>query len=140
MQLESRQNDTSNIESWNRQTFAYERSYNEKSGTYTTQTIGPSKSEEVYELDFTPENVEKLYEKVEDENVMFVLKELKTQEAKEVKWSSVKDSLDLFCDKNWDFLWKAEYIPLPVRIEARQEAAKGLIHGVSSDYSMQSSP
>ncbi len=78
---------------------------------------------------------------MEDENVMFVLKELKTQEAKEVKWSSVKDSLDLFCDKNWDFLWKAEYTPLPVRIEARQEAvAKGLIHGVSSDYSMQSSP
>ena len=72
--------------------------------------------------------------------MMFVLKDL-TQEAKEVKWSSVKDSLDLFCHKNWDFLWKAEYIPLPVRIEERQEAVvKCLIHGVSSDYSMQSSP
>ena len=50
------------------------------------QPVGPSKSDEVYELDFTPENVQKLYEKVEDENVMFVLKDLKTQEAKEVKW------------------------------------------------------
>jgi hypothetical protein len=77
---------------------------------------------------------------VEDENVMFVLKDLKTQEAKEVKWSSVKDTLDLFCHKNWNFLWKGSYTPLPVRMEMRQEAvAKGLIKGVASDYSMQSS-
>jgi hypothetical protein len=33
---------------------------------------------------------------------MFVLKDLKTGEARQVKWSSVKDSLDLFCNKSFD--------------------------------------
>ena len=39
--------------------------------------------------------------------------------------------------KSFDFLWRAEYMPAPVKQELRQEAiAQGLIHGVSSDYSM----
>jgi hypothetical protein len=39
--------------------------------------------------------------------------------------------------KSFDFLWKADYIPPPVKMEMRQEAiAQGLIGGVSSDYSM----
>jgi hypothetical protein len=71
--------------------------------------------------------------------VMFVIKDLRTQEARSASWSSVKDTLDLFCNKSFDSLWKAEYMPLPVRQELRQEAvAKGLISGVASDYQMQS--
>lgn len=108
-------------EVWNRQIFAYERRYDEKTGSYTTQTSGPSKVEEVYELDFTPGNVLKLYEKVKDENVIFVLKDLKTQDDREVKWSSVKDSLDLFMHKPFETLWRADYMPAPVKMEMRQE-------------------
>jgi hypothetical protein len=70
---------------------------------------------------------------------MFVLKDLKTGEARQVKWSSVKDSLDLFCNKSFDSLWRADYMPAPVKAENRMEAlAQGLIHGVASDYQMQS--
>ncbi|MGC1262398.1 MAG: hypothetical protein WA932_00380 [Nitrososphaeraceae archaeon] len=37
-------------------------------------------------------------------------------------------------------MWKAKYVPLPVRMEMRQEAmAAGLIKGVACDYRMQSS-
>lgn len=123
-------------EMWNRQIFANERTYSEKTGAYTVQTIGPSKLEEVYEMPFNPQNVQELYKAVEDENVMFVLKDLKTAEAREVKWSCVKDTLELFKTKSFDYLWKADYMPLPVKMELRQQAvAQNLIGGVASDYS-----
>jgi hypothetical protein len=128
-------------EKWRKTEFAYEKEHDPKTGAFTVQTIGPSKSEEVYEIRFSADNVLKMYEKVEDENVMFVLKDLKTGDARSVNWSSVKDSLDLFCNKSWEFLWRADYMPPPVKQDLRQEAiAQGLIHGVASDYQMQSSP
>jgi hypothetical protein len=124
-------------EVWTKTEFAYERNYDQKTGSFTVSTIGPSKSYEVYDLPFNEENVKKLFEKVEDENVSFVLKDMKTGDARSVNWSSVKDSLDLFCNKSFDYLWKADYMPAPVKQELRQEAiAQGLIHGVLSDFNM----
>ena len=128
-------------EVWSKTEFAYDRNYNEKTGSFTVQTIGPSGIEEVYDIPFSPENVQKLYDKTQDENVMFVLKDNRTQEAKEVKWSSVKDSVELFMHKPFNYLWNADYIPLPVKMELRQQAiAQGLIGGVASDYQMQQAP
>jgi predicted alpha-1,6-mannanase (GH76 family) len=49
----------------------------------------------------------------------------------------VKDSLNLFCNKPFEYLWKADYISALVKAEYRQEAvARGLIYGVGSDYQM----
>ena len=127
-------------EIWDKTEFVHSRTYDEKTGAYTVQTTGPSRTYQIYELPFSADNVRKLFEKVENDNVMFVLKDLKTGDAREVKWSSVKDSLDLFCNKSFEYLWKADYIPLPVKMEYRQEAvAAGIIKGVASDYQMQSS-
>ena len=86
-------------EKWRKTEFAYQRNYNEKTGAFTVQTEGPSKTEDVYELPFNADNVAKLYEKVEDDECEFILKDLKTGEARSVSWSSVKDTLDLFCNK-----------------------------------------
>ncbi len=128
------------LEVWTKQNFAYERSYNEKTGSFTVQTIGPSNQEQVYEITFSSENVLKLYEKVDNDDCQFVLKDLRTGEAKEVKWSSVKDTLDLFMHKPFDYLWKADYMSPPVKMELRQEAiAQGLIGGVASDNQVQPS-
>jgi hypothetical protein len=128
-------------EVWNKMEFAYERTYNEKTGSFTEQTIGPSGGQDVYDIPFSADNVTKLFGKVENDNVMFMLKDLRTSEAREVKWSSVKDTLDLFMHKSFDYLWSASYIPLPVKMELRQEAiAQGLIGGVASDYNMQQAP
>jgi hypothetical protein len=64
-----------------------------------------------------------------------------TSEAKEVKWSSVKDTLNLLCHKSFDYLWKADYMSPPVKMELRQESiVQGLIGGVASDYQVQASP
>jgi len=127
-------------ETYKKTEFAYDRTYDEKRGSFTVSTAGPSKTYEVYDLSFTPDNVKALYDKTEDDNVSFVLKDMTTQEARSLNWSSVKDSLDLFMNKNWDFLWKADYMPAPVKQELRQEAiAQGLIGGTTSDYSMPTS-
>jgi hypothetical protein len=84
--------------------------------------------------------VKKLYDKTEDENVSFVLKDMRTGDARSLNWFSVKDSLDLFMNKSFEYLWKADYMPGPVKQELRQEAiAQGLIHGVASDYQIQAS-
>jgi hypothetical protein len=84
--------------------------------------------------------IKKLFAQTEDEDCQFVLKDLKTGDARSVSWSSVKDTLELFIHKPFDFLFSGDYIPLPVRMEARQEAvAKGLIKGVASDFQVQSS-
>jgi hypothetical protein len=49
-----------------------------KDGTYRTWNRWPF-------LTFSPENTVKLYEKVEDDDCQFVLKDMRTREAKEVK-------------------------------------------------------
>jgi hypothetical protein len=122
-------------EVWNKTEFNYERNYNEKTGAFIEYTTGPSGTEKVYDMPFNEQNVRKLYEQTEDGECQFVVKDLKTEEARSVQWSSVKDTLDLFIHKPFDFLFNGDYIPLPVRMEARQEAvAKGLIKGVASDF------
>jgi hypothetical protein len=93
------------------------------------------------DIPFSADNVTKLFGMVENDNVMFMLKDLRTSEAREVKWSSVKYTLDLFMHKSFDYLWNASCIPLPVKMELGQEAiAQGLIGGVASDYNMQQAP
>jgi hypothetical protein len=38
---------------------------------------------------------------------------MRTREAEDVKWSSAKDTLDLFMHKSFEYLRKADYIPGP---------------------------
>lgn len=128
-------------EVWTNTLFGYNRTYNENSGSFVMETTGPSGTEEIYDIAFTAENVKKLYDKVQDENCQFVLKDIQTDDSRSVIWSSVKDTLHLFMHKPFEYLWKADYIPAHVKQELRQEAiAQGLIHGAGSDYQMQSSP
>jgi hypothetical protein len=122
-------------EVWNKNEFVYERTYNEKTGSFTSQTVGPSRSYDVFEIPFSPENVQKLYDKTENEDCQFVLKDMKTGDARSLNWSSVKDSLDLFMHKPFEYLWRADYMPAPVKMEQRQQAvAEGLIGGTLGDY------
>ncbi len=104
-------------EKWRKTEFAHERNYDSKTGSFTVQTTGPSKTEDVYEMPFNADNVAKLYEKVEDDDCQFILEDLKTDEARSVSLSSMKDTLDVFCNKSFDYLWKADYMPAPVKAE-----------------------
>lgn len=135
-------------EKWRNTVFLYRKNFNEKTGVVTVQTEGPSPadSHDVYEMPFNAENVRKLYEKVEESNCQFVVKDMITGEAVDVPSredrrdpGSIKERLDLFTNKTFDYLFKAQQLPAPVKMEHRMEAvAQGIIKGVGSDYQMQS--
>jgi hypothetical protein len=115
-------------ERWTKTNFAWKRVINEKTMGCRQECQGPAGDELVYDMPFTPENVQSLFDKVEDENVQFVVKDDRTGEAFEVKWSSVNETLKLFKEKSWEYLRRGEYIPAPVKAELRAEAeAKGLV-------------
>ena len=117
-------------EKWVRTLFNWKKTFNEKTMSLNRECQGPSGTEDVFELPFTPENVDKLFELTDkdNDNVQFVIKDLKTQESMEVKWSSVEESLKLFKDKSFEYLRNGDYIPAPVKAEARAKAEmQGLI-------------
>jgi hypothetical protein len=115
-------------ERWTRTNFLFKRIINEKTMSFDTVCEGPSSTEDVYELAFSPENVDKLMQKADPENVQFICKDDTTGDATQVKWSSIKESLRLFKEKSFESLMLGEYIPLPVREELRAKAEQqGLI-------------
>jgi len=115
-------------EKWTKTNFTWKKTINEKTMTFDTVCLGPNGTEEVYELPFTPQNVDKLYEMTDKDNVQFVIKDEKTQEATQVNWSSIEESLKLFKEKSFDYLKMGDYIPAPVKAEMRAKAEQqGLI-------------
>ena len=115
-------------EKWTKTNFTWKKTINEKTMTFDTECQGPSGTEDVYELPFTPQNVDKLYEMTDKDNVQFVIKDEKTQEATQVLWSSIEDTLKLFKEKSFDYLKMGDYIPAPVKAEMRAKAEQqGLI-------------
>lgn len=109
-------------------TFGYNRTINENKMTFESVCTGPGGSEMKYDLPWNAENVKKLYEMSDGENIQFICKDDKTGEAFEVKWSSVKESLKLFSEKSWNYLVSGDYIPAPVKAELRVKAEQqGLI-------------
>ena len=115
-------------ERWTRTLFNYKRTADEKTMSFQSHLLGPSGTETVYELPFSPQNVDKLWKQTDKNNVQFVVKDLKTGESAEVKWSSLEDTLRLFKEKSFQHLFSGDYIPAPVRAELREKAImQGLI-------------
>ena len=54
-------------ENYNKTIFGYDRKYENASSMIITYTTGPMKVETVYTLDFSPENVDMLYQKTDKE-------------------------------------------------------------------------
>jgi len=115
-------------ERWTRTNMKFTRIINEKTMSFDTLCEGPSGTEDVYELPFSTEAVDKMMESVENDNVSFIVKDDKTGDAVKVEWSSIKESLKLFKEKSFESLMMGDYIPLPVRQELRAKAEQqGLI-------------
>jgi hypothetical protein len=115
-------------ERWTRTLFNYRRYFDDKTQSFQNQLLGPSGSETVYELPFSPQNVDKLYEQTDKDNVQFVVKDERTGESSEVKWSSLEDTKKIFKEKSFQHLFSGDYIPAPVKAELRAKAElQGLI-------------
>jgi hypothetical protein len=115
-------------EKWVPTNMKFTRIINEKTMSFDTLCKGRSGTEDVYELKFSAEAVDKMMKQVEDEDVQFIVKDDSTGDATQVKWSSVKESLRLFKEKSFDYLKMGDYIPAPVKAELRAKAEQqGLI-------------
>jgi hypothetical protein len=117
-------------ERWVKVSFNYERYYDSTKNKFETRLLGPSNEiEMVYSLPFSKEAVDKLMESADLENVEFNVKDEKTGDVREVKWSSPKESLRLLKENSFESLMLADYLPEPVKAEYRARAEQmGLIN------------
>jgi hypothetical protein len=104
------------------------KEYNVKQKQIVTYCDGPTGSEEVYEMPFTPENTDLLYAQRYDGNPYFMpntrgnlrfafyIKDHSNGGlVKEIFWSSEKESLRLFKEMDFDSLWNSLYLPKAIR-------------------------
>jgi hypothetical protein len=110
------------------------KEYNVKQKQIVSYCDGPTGSEEVYDMPFTPENVDLLYSQRYDGNPYFMPNTrgnlrfafyIKDHQngglVKEVFWSSVEDSLKIFKEKDFDHLWNSLYLPQAIREQMAME-------------------
>jgi hypothetical protein len=121
-------------EKWTRPIFDLIRDFNPKKKKVEAYSNGPVGSEEVYEMPFTPENLDKLYAQRPDGNPYFtpnargyqrVLLYIKDHQnggqVKEVFWSSIEESLRVFKEMDFNSLWNSLYLPKAIREQMAME-------------------
>jgi hypothetical protein len=114
-------------EVWTRTTFHRERIYDPNTKSFVETTTGPSGTFEEYDLPFSAEGIQQLYDKRDKLNrnakpVSFIVKDEQKGMDVSVRWSSQEESLKLFKEKPFSYLFNGHYIPEPVRAQLRSEA------------------
>ena len=133
-------------ETWNRTTFFNERRYDEKSQLFLDICKGSRGIETIYELLFTPDNVDKLYYGhgvgVNGNRLVssrynnpgrlpnLYVKDERTSDTIVVQWSDPKTTLNLFKTKDFYYLFNGDYIPSPVKAEIREKARSAAKQGL----------
>jgi hypothetical protein len=130
---------------WTKPIFSTIRDYNHKKKVIETYSNGPTGAEEVFDMPFTPENVDKLYAQRPDGNpyftpnargfqrVSFYIKDQQNGgQVKEVFWSSEKESLRLFKEMDFNSLWNSLYLPQAIREQMAMDR-HGVVDNEKSD-------
>jgi len=133
-------------ETWEKTTFFNDRKYDEKSQVVVEICKGPKGIETVYELPFTPENVDKLYYGngvgVNGNRLVsrtnnnptrlpnLVVKNERDDRSISVEWSDPKTTLNLFKTKDFYYLFNGDYIPSPVKAEMLEKAKSARSSGL----------
>ncbi|TVM02727.1 MAG: hypothetical protein CV087_08830 [Candidatus Brocadia sp. WS118] len=112
--------------------FGHKTGIDKKTRKLIKETTGPIKTETQYLLDFTIENLEKLYSQRENNNgVNLVVKDEANGEAHNIRYKNPQTSYDLFKNKDFDYLFNAEYLSKEERI-ALQKQSEELLQKVKS--------
>jgi hypothetical protein len=136
-------------ERWTKPIFSVIKEFNTKKKQIVAYSNGPTGSEEVFDMPFTPQNVDKLYAETYDGNSYFKPSSRSNQRVtlyikdhqqnaemvKEVFWSSIEESLRIFKEKDFNHLWNQLYLPQAIR----ETLAMNRLGVVDSDKSNNSS-
>ena len=106
--------------------FDMHRVYDNETKIFYETCRDPMETYDEYELPFSPKNVQLLYEKRNRSRnakpIQFIVKDEQTGMDVVVRWSSVEDTLKLFKEKDFLYLYNGNYIPQPVKEEMRIRA------------------
>jgi hypothetical protein len=135
---------STSCDKWTKPNFIYKKVWNQNTSQLDKQLKGPAGSETVYEVPFTKENLQELYNQREsDRTIQFICKEEQTGNSHMVRdvTGNTQKSYELFRDSDFDFLFKGDFIPPAIKEEMRQAAlAEGLIGGSNADYGTAKQP
>ena len=113
-------------EVWTKTNFDTERFMDNNTKQMYEITKSPIGNEEVYDLEFTSENLDKLYYEhavgVNDNRLLgagnndihtcnLVVKDEKTSKAVDISWHDEKETYELFRNKSFAYLFNADYMP-----------------------------
>ena len=136
-------------EKWTRPIFNTIKEYSTKQKQIISYSSGPTGSEEVYDMPFTAENVDKLMELVYDpknpeftpnsrsnQRVTLLLKDHQQNAGmvKEVFWSSIEESLRVFKEMDFNSLWHQFYLPKAIREQMAMDRV-GVVDNSDNDKS-----
>jgi hypothetical protein len=117
--------------------FGSTRRFDDKTGRIINITTTPIRQDTAYTMDYSPENLDKLYEKTWDgknqffkpntrnvgKRVILICKDESSGIAKEIFWQSTERSLELMKTKSFEELFTDAYLPLAVREERARFSA-----------------
>jgi hypothetical protein len=128
----------SSIEKWIKTIFRYKTVVNPRTMQPEKVFDGVGGTQEVYELPFNKENLSELWNQRESDLIQLTVKDEPTGDVRDIKdvTGNAQKSFELLRDSDFDYLFKANYIPEAIKEELRKEAiGRGLISGNVSDYS-----
>jgi hypothetical protein len=125
-------------EVWTKTKFGYEKDYNKKTRRFDVYTTGPMGQETVYMLDFNSDNFQKLYSKTWNgkneffkpnrknigKRVTLIAKDEQSGIAKEIFFSTLERSIDIFLTRSFSDLITDAYIPRSI-LEQRRMFSSG---------------
>jgi hypothetical protein len=127
-------------EKWSKPIFNTVKEYSVKHKQIVAYSDGPSGSEEIYEMPFNAENVDKLYSETYDPNttsihfkpnsrsnkrVTLLIQDHRNNGGmvKEVFYNSIEESLKIFKEHEFNSLWHSFYLPKAIREQIAMDAA-----------------
>jgi hypothetical protein len=120
---------------WTKTNFRYKTVVNPRTMQPEKVFDGVGGIQEVYELPFNKENLSELWNQRESDLIQLTVKDEPTGNVHDIKDVIPQKRFELLRDSDFDYLFKANYIPDAIKEEMRQEAlARGLIGGTSADY------
>ena len=124
-------------EKYQKTNFRFESRPNMATGYSMRMNVGPSGSEIIYTTAFTKENATKLFEMREKENddIQFIVKSEEQGKSVGVKPQiTVNDTLKLFVDNSFEYLYNALYIPTETKmLNMKRAEGEGLIDKQTDD-------